>query len=255
MRLTRCFIDAPLCACSVITLPEAAAVHIQRVLRLRAGDGLTLFDGRGGEFPATLLAGEPLRAQLGEHRAVEREAPLPVRVLQGLARGERMDWIVQKATELGAAVIAPLTSRYSVVQLEQSAAARRLSHWRSVAIGACEQCGRNRLPLIQPLRALADACAGEDSTLRLLLAPEADVALAERLEAARAQCGGTPFSIALLVGPEGGLADEEIELARRSGFTPCTLGPRTLRTETAPLAALAAIQALAGDFRAAIGLR
>lgn len=256
MRLTRCFIDAPLSAGSVITLPEAAAVHIRRVLRLRAGAELTVFDGRGGEFAATLLAGgEPLRAQLGEHRAVEREAPLPVTLLQGLARGERMDWIVQKATELGAAVIAPVTGRYSVVQLEQSAAARRLTHWRSVAIGACEQCGRNRLPLIQPLRELADACAADDSTLRLLLAPDADVALAQRLEDTRAQHGGAQLSIALLVGPEGGLADEEIELARRAGFSPCTLGPRTLRTETAPLAALAAIQTLAGDFRAAIGLR
>jgi 16S rRNA (uracil1498-N3)-methyltransferase len=256
MRLTRCFIDEPLRAQSVITLPEAAAVHIRRVLRLRAGAELTLFDGRGGEYAATLLAGgEPLRAQIGTHHPVEREAPLPVTLLQGLARGERMDWIVQKATELGVAAIAPVTGRYSVVQLEDSAAARRLAHWRSVAVGACEQCGRNRVPLIQPLRELPRACAEVDATLRLLLAPEADTPLAQRLEQLHAQRGGTPYSIALLVGPEGGLADEEIELARRAGFSPCTLGPRTLRTETAPLAALAAIQTLAGDFRAGIGLR
>ncbi|HEX4050705.1 MAG TPA: 16S rRNA (uracil(1498)-N(3))-methyltransferase [Steroidobacteraceae bacterium] len=259
MRLTRCFIDQPLSAQSVITLPEAAAVHIRRVLRLRAGAELTVFDGRGGEYAARLLAGgEPLRAQVGEHHPVEREAPLPVTLLQGLARGERMDWIVQKATELGAAAISPVAGRHSVVQLEQSAAARRVAHWRSVAIAACEQCGRNRLPLIHPLRELPGACAEVDSTLRLLLVPEARTPLVQHLEQLRdmhAELGSTAFSIALLVGPEGGLADEEIELACRAGFSPCTLGPRTLRTETAPLAALAAIQTLAGDFRAAIGLR
>jgi len=258
MRVTRCFIPVPLSAGSVIALPQATALHIRRVLRLRAGADLTLFDGRGGEHPATLLAGsEPLRAQVGAHRAIEREAPLPVTLLQGLARGERMDWIVQKTTELGVAVIAPVASRYSVVQLEDGAAARRLAHWRSVAVGACEQCGRNRLPSIQALRELPDACAEVDAPLRLLLAPEAGTPLAGLLEQARDRhvASATGLRVALLVGPEGGLAEEEIELACRSGFSPCSLGPRTLRTETAPLAALATIQTLAGDFGAAIGLR
>lgn len=254
VRLTRCFVSEPLRAQSVVRLPQAAAVHIRRVLRLRAGAELILFDGHGGEYAATLTEGEPPRAQLGAHRQIEREAPLPVTLLQGLARGERMDWIVQKATELGAAAIAPVASRYSVVQLEAAAAARRLAHWQAVAIGACEQCGRNRLPLVHPLRELPAACAEVDATLRLLLAPDADSSLPERLAAALVP-GGTAPSIALLVGPEGGLADEEIELARRAGFTACTLGPRTLRTETAPLAALAAIQTVAGDFRRPIGLR
>lgn len=255
MRLTRCFVSEPLRAQSVVTLPEAAAIHIRRVLRLRAGAQLTLFDGHGGEYAATLTGGEPLRAQVGAHCQIEREAPLPVTLLQGLARGERMDWIVQKATELGATAIAPVTSRYSVVQLEAAAAARRVAHWRSVAIGACEQCGRNRVPRIHPLRELPAACTENGAALRLLLAPDAASSLPEQLEAALAPGGAGPPSIALLVGPEGGLADEEIELARRAGFIACTLGPRTLRTETAPLAALAAIQTLAGDFRPAIGLR
>ena len=255
MRPIRCYVSEPLRANSVVDLPEAAAVHIRRVLRLRAGAELTLFDGHGGEYAATLAAGEPLRAQVGTHRQVEREAPLPVTLLQGLARGERMDWIVQKATELGVAAIAPIASRYSIVQLEAGAAARRVAHWRSVAIGACEQCGRNRLPLIRPPRELPAACSEVAASLRLLLAPDADISLPQCLEAALVGDAGPTPSVALLIGPEGGLADEEIELARRAGFSPCTLGPRTLRTETAPLAALAVIQTLAGDFRPAIGLR
>jgi 16S rRNA (uracil1498-N3)-methyltransferase len=256
MRLTRCFVSEPLSAHSVVTLPEAAGVHIRRVLRLRPGAGLTLFDGRGGEYSAVLQSGgEMLQATVGEHRAIEREAPLPVTLLQALARGERMDWIVQKTTELGATAIAPVTSRYSVVQLEAAAAARRLSHWRSVAIGACEQCGRNRLPVIEPLSDLPSACARSAATLRVLLVPEAAVSLPELIDQASAASAGDAFSVALLVGPEGGLAEDESELATRQGFRPCSLGPRTLRTETAPLAALAAIQTLAGDFRRAIGLR
>ncbi|HLK70522.1 MAG TPA: 16S rRNA (uracil(1498)-N(3))-methyltransferase [Steroidobacteraceae bacterium] len=250
MRTTRCFIPTPLRAQSIIPLPEAASAHIRRVLRLRAGAELTLFDGRGGEYAATLLcADEGLRAQVGDYRAVEREAPLPVTLLQGLSRGERMDWIVQKSTELGVAVIAPVTTRYSVVQLEAPAAAKRVAHWGAVATSACEQCGRNRLPSIEPVRALAAACAEVQSTLRLLLLPEAAASLPQLL-GEHAQGSDPARSIALLVGPEGGLAAEEIELAHRAGFQAVSLGPRILRTETAPLAALAAVQALVGDFRA-----
>ncbi len=250
MRPTRCFVSQPLSAHSVVTLPESAAVHIRRVLRLRPGAELTLFDGRGGEYAATLLPSPAaLQAQVGEHRAVERESPLPVTLLQCLARGERMDWIVQKATELGVAGIAPVASRYSVVQLEEPAAARRLAHWHSVASSACEQCGRNRVPTLHALQNLPQACAAATATLRLLLVPEDSESLPAALQAARAGSGDAALSIALLVGPEGGLADEEIAVAQRHGFRPCRLGPRTLRTETAPLAVLAAIQTIAGDFR------
>lgn len=258
MRLTRCFVTEPLAAHSIVALPEAAAVHIRRVLRLRPGAELTLFDGSGGEYAATLLAGsDPLQARVGERQAVERESPVQVTLLQGLARGERMDWIVQKATELGVTAIAPVASRYSVVQLDEAAAARRLAHWRAVVIGACEQCGRNRLPALRPLRELSRACAEEQATARLLLLPQGAESLPQLLQPLCSSGGGGAgvACIALLIGPEGGLADEEIELAVRQGFRPCSLGPRTLRTETAPLAALAAIQTLAGDFAAATGLR
>ena len=246
MRVIRCFVPSALRAHSVVALPESAAIHIRRVLRLRAGAELTLFDGRGGEFAARLLDGHAqLRAELGEHRAVEREAPLPVMLLQSLARGERMDWIVQKATELGVTAIAPVASRFSVVQLSDSAAEQRLAHWRAVAISACEQCGRNRLPVLHPLRGLSEACAASEAALRLLLLPEASQGLPGLL----AGLPSATHSIAVLVGPEGGLSEEEVALARQQGFQPCRLGPRVLRTETAPLAVLAAIQTLAGDFR------
>jgi 16S rRNA (uracil1498-N3)-methyltransferase len=270
MRLTRCFVSESLAAGGIVALPEEAAAHLTRVLRLRPGATLTVFDGRGGEYEARLLepgaripgresdAGRtggraPVQVEVGKHRAVEREAPLPVTLLQCLARGERMDWIVQKATELGVATIVPLMSRHSVVQLKGAAAARRLAHWRGVAIGACEQCGRNRLPQIATPREVAAACdavaAAEPSPLRLLLSPEAALSLPEALQSAEPAALPAPRALALLVGPEGGLAEPELAAALACGFVPCRLGPRILRAETAPLAALAAIGAVLGDFR------
>jgi 16S rRNA (uracil1498-N3)-methyltransferase len=293
MRLTRCFVSEALSTGSIVALPQEAAAHLTRVLRLRPGADLTVFDGRGGEYQARLLepgagirarqsgaglpgrepasgrggARAPVQVEVREHRAVEREAPLPVTLLQCLARGERMDWIVQKATELGVATIVPLLSRHSVVQLDREAAARRLAHWRGVAIGACEQCGRNRLPHIAaPLdlqAACAAAAAADPPSLRLALSAEAALSLPAALQpAGRSQSPSpalspapspapcpAPRAIALLVGPEGGLAEPELAAALASGFVPCRLGPRILRAETAPLAALAALGALLGDLR------
>jgi 16S rRNA (uracil1498-N3)-methyltransferase len=184
--------------------------------------------------------------RVDRHRAIERESPLAVTLLQSLARAERMDWIVQKATELGVAAIVPLRCERSVVRLDTDASPRRREHWRTVAISACEQCGRNRLPCIHDVVDVATACAQADSaSLRLLLAPDAPTALV----AAVAQAGQAA-SITLLIGPEGGFSAGEIELAQRGGFQHCHLGPRVLRVETAPLAALASLQALCGDFRA-----
>lgn len=280
MRLTRCFVPSALAPGSVVTLPETAALHVTRVLRLRPGAALTLFDGRGGEYEARLLepdagaggrngARSGVQVEVGEHHVVEREAPLPITLLQCLARGERMDWVVQKATELGVAAIVPLASRYSVVQLDAASAARRLAHWRGIAAGACEQCGRNRVPRVTDVCAVEEACAAAAASdpppLRLLLSPEATVTLPQALQravqerasphrggagtgtVARTHAAGPP--VALLVGPEGGLAEPELAAAQADGFLPCSLGPRILRAETAPIAALAAIQALAGDFQ------
>jgi 16S rRNA (uracil1498-N3)-methyltransferase len=164
-----------------------------------------------------------------------------VTLLQALARGERMDFIVQKATELGVAQIVALPAERSVVRLDAAGLARRCEHWRAVAISACEQCGRNRVPMISAVSDLEAACAQSDAaSLRLLLAPDGELALTAAVRDAS--------NITLAVGPEGGFSDEELALAQRHGFQRCRLGPRVLRAETAPVAALAAIQAVAGDF-------
>ena len=246
MRLPRVFVEGPLAEGREMALPEQAAQHLLAVLRLRAGAPLVVFDGRGGEHPARLLeAGRGgARIELGAHRAVERESPLAVTLLQGLARGERMDLVVQKATELGVARIVPVAAARSVVQLADARAARRVAHWQAVAVAACEQCGRNRIPEVTAPLPLAEACrlaATEPATRLWALDAEGGVPLA----ADPPPPGGR---VALLVGPEGGLTEEELEVAALIGFGRVRLGPRVLRTETAGPAALAALQALAGDF-------
>jgi len=257
MRTTRIHVDLPLAAGTELQLPPAASAHLLRVLRLREGAALVLFNGRGGEYPGRLLAGERnlARVALGEHRAVERESPLAVTLLQGIARGERMDLIIQKATELGAAGIAPLSCEFSVVRLEEAAVAKKRERWQSVAVSACEQSGRNRVPPVHPIMGLEDACielAPGPGGLRLMLVPDAPESLAGACAAAVGPASGGPASagpasVQLLVGPEGGLSGREVLLAQRAGYVACRLGPRVLRTETAPLAALAVLQALAGD--------
>jgi len=246
MRSTRIYIDMEIAAGTQLVLPAAQSTHLLRVLRLRPGAALTLFNGRGGEYRAE-LAGGGARAtlQVGPHSPLERESPLQLTLLQGVARGERMDFIVQKATELGVQRIVPLSCEFSVVRLEPAALQRRSAHWQAVAVAACEQSGRNRLPRIEAVRDFAAVCepapVAEQAVagLRLMLVPQAPVSLA-------ALAAGTGAAT-LLVGPEGGLSGREQLLAQRSGFQPCRLGPRILRTETAPLAALAALQVLAGD--------
>jgi 16S rRNA (uracil1498-N3)-methyltransferase len=243
MRLTRCFVPPPLCVGDTRLLPDAVSTHVARVLRAHAGQLLTLFDGRGGEYQATILAIDRrgVRVQIDLHRPIERESVLRVTLLQALARGERMDFITQKATELGVAAIVAWSGERSVLRLDGEALARRCEHWRAVAISACEQCGRNRVPGIDAVGDLASACARADSaSLRLLLAADASRTLTSVVQQASA--------VSLAVGPEGGFSDTELALAAEHGFQSCRLGPRVLRAETAPLAALAAIQAVAGDF-------
>ena len=258
MRLTRCYVPGTLQPDTDTVLPPGVAVHVSRVLRLRAGALLTLFDGNGGEYDATLLAIErgAVRVHVGAHRAVDREAPVKLTLLQCVIRGERMDWIVRKAVELGAAAIVPVESRNAVVRLEPAAAARRHEHWLGIAVGACEQSGRNRLPRLEPIQPFAQACrstaagttsntaaAGPPST-RLVLDPSATRSLVAVAGSLPQRTGG----VTLLVGPEGGLSDDELAQAQQHGFSPCSLGPRILRAETAPLAALSCLQTLLGDF-------
>jgi len=243
MRLTRIHVSTPLAANSDITLPAQAGEHLTRVLRLEAGAGFTLFDGRGGEYAAELAprSGKQVRARVLAHSAVERESPLDITLLQGIARGERMDLIVQKSTELGVTRIVPVMTERSVVKVDAKQRARKLEHWQSIAISACEQCGRNRLPEVGDPVALGDAIAALPAgNLRCLLAADGTEALATAARGVRA-------GIVLLIGPEGGLADNERQFARAHGFSAYRLGPRILRTETAGLAALATLQAIAGD--------
>jgi 16S rRNA (uracil1498-N3)-methyltransferase len=240
MRLTRVFSDHPLGAHRELALGASAAAHVGRVLRLAVGAELTVFDGRGGEYPATIVEsrGAVLRVRLGDHRPLERESPLEITLAQGLARGERMDWAVQKATELGVAVLAPLVTERSVVKLDVRQAAKRREHWRGVAIAACEQCGRNRLPDVRAPARFDEWLRTAGSGVRLLLDPTASSGL---------RAIGKPPALTLLVGPEGGLSPAERTLAIEAGFLPVRMGPRVLRTETAAIAAISALQALFAD--------
>jgi 16S rRNA (uracil1498-N3)-methyltransferase len=244
MRLTRIFVEQTLVSGKGVGLPEQAGLHLTRVLRLEAGAPVTLFDGTGGEYEGTLERdGKKIWARVGTHSAIERESPLQVTLIQGVARGERMDLIVQKATELGVTRILPVFAERSVVKVDASKGARKLEHWRSIAISACEQCGRNRVPQVAEPIPLGDAVrALEPGSARYLLAAGARTTLA----AAVRHDAGKPA--VLLIGPEGGLADAEREFAGANDFTACSMGPRTLRTETAGLSALAILQTVGGDF-------
>ncbi|MDR2451114.1 MAG: 16S rRNA (uracil(1498)-N(3))-methyltransferase [Candidatus Accumulibacter sp.] len=250
MNPPRFFCPFPLAAGARHELTASAARHAARVLRLKPGDALTLFDGKGGEYAGRIQSHEReagrdrVVAELSAWRGVERESPLGLTLVQALQSGEKMDITVQKAVELGAGRIVPVLARRSVVRLQGERAEKRGTHWRAVAASACEQCGRNRVPEVADLCDLAhwlELPPENAGTLRLMLEAEAGV----RLDALQKPGTG---AVELLVGAEGGLAPEERELAGKAGFIAVRLGPRVLRTETAGLAALAAIQCLWGDF-------
>jgi 16S rRNA (uracil1498-N3)-methyltransferase len=249
MRLTRVHVDAPLAPRSSVVLPEGAARHLVRVLRLGDGDALRLFNGCGGEFEASIesVRRDQVTVRVGAHHAVERESSLNVILLQGIARGEKMDLILQKATELGVSAIEPLLMARSTVRLDAKGAAGKQQHWQAVVVSACEQCERNTVPVVSPPRPLLQALSAPLSGLNLILTPEEGAAT---LPALLDQFAAPVFpSVRLLVGPEGGFDPTEVDAAVQNGFRHCRLGPRVLRTETAGLAALAALQSLAGDLR------
>jgi 16S rRNA (uracil1498-N3)-methyltransferase len=227
---------------TTLTLPPAAAQHAVRALRLGEGDAIVVFDGSGGEYAATLaeVGKRDVLARVVEHRAIEREAALPIRLVQCLQGGDKMDYTIQKAVELGVSEIVPVISQRSVVRLDGERAAKRVAHWRQVVIAASEQCGRNRLAVVREIASLERwLAAPADGGLRLLLSPQAASSLASLAR---------PAAVELLVGPEGGLATREAEAALGADFCAIRLGPRVLRTETAGLAALSAIHACWGDF-------
>lgn len=235
----RFYVDAQLRAGGVLTLPEDSAHHAIRVLRLREGDDITLFNGRGGEFAARIASIQRLKMLVDvlQHRAVEREAPLRITLVQGMSAGEKMDSTVRKAVELGAVAVQPVLAARSVARPKGERADSRREHWQKVVIAACEQCGRNRIPEVLPLVTLADYRAGDG--LKVLLSPLSEVPLS-KLEFEN--------DIVLAAGPEAGFTAEEEAALARQGFVPARLGSRVLRTETAALAAIAAINALKGDF-------
>ena len=251
MRLTRVCLAQPLAAGATMLADERATVHLTRVLRLSRDAPLRVFDGAGAEHAATLgtLRGAQVEIRVGEAVTARAESPLAITLVQGVSRGERMDYTIQKATELGVQRVVPVLAERSIVRLDAVQAVRKLEHWRGVALAACEQCGRARLPAIDAPRSLVEqlaapaapavSAAAAGVALRLLLTPDGEQHL-----------GALPDDLAaveLLVGPEGGLSDAELKLARRAGFVGLKLGPRVLRTETAALAAIAALQALRGD--------
>jgi 16S rRNA (uracil1498-N3)-methyltransferase len=242
MRLTRVFVPTPLATGAHCEIDGAAASHIRRVLRLRNGDELTVFDGRGGEYAARVdsIRKDVVFVDVREHRALERESPLQLTLAQGVSRGERMDLVIQKATELGVHRIVPVLTERSVVKLDATQAGRKQHHWRGIVIAACEQCGRNTLPSLDPPMSLHDFLRNAPETSkRLLLSPEGTT---------RPRDLAAATTLTLLIGPEGGLSENEQAAAVQRGFERVGLGPRILRTETAALAALATLQALLGDF-------
>ena len=243
MPIPRIHCEAALGPSAQFSLAPEAAQHVAKALRLKAGDSLVLFDGRGGEYDAAIQRIDRARVdvKVGAWRETPAESRLEVGLVQGLPEAaDKMDWIIQKATELGAAWIQPVTCERSVVRLSGERAERRAAHWRRVAIAACEQCGRTRVPEVRPNLAFMTWMAATPAPPRWLLDPEG-VPVAARA------APHAPFE--LVVGPEGGLSERERDLALSRGCEPVALGPRVLRTETAALAALAAIHALWGDFR------
>ena len=239
MRLSRFFIDAPL-SLGEHELPEAQAHYIGRVLRMSEGAAVQLFDGSGQEFLGVLLevGKKRVSVRLDESLAGQPDSTLNIHLGQGLSRGERMDWAIQKATELGVREITPIVSERCEVRLKDERADKRLQHWRQIAISACEQCGRSSVPVIHPPLLLAEWLKACEAELKLVLHPVAEPWASH----------ARPASLAFLIGPEGGLSEAEVQQAQAAGYHSARLGPRVLRTETAPVVALAVAQQLWGDF-------
>ncbi len=242
MRISRFFTDQPLAAGHLVTLGGSTSHYILRVLKLRSGAPLVLFNGDGADYAAeiTELDRQQVSAQVNTRLPAAAESPLAIHLVQGISRGERMDLTLQKATELGVAGLLPVFTERVEVRLRGERLDKRLRHWVSVVRSACEQCGRARIPVVSEPLDLSDWLARPSGRLRLVLDPEAEKNLSALT--LRGQ------EVELLAGPEGGLSEPELKQARIAGYIPVKLGPRVLRTETAGPAAIAVLQALAGDF-------
>ncbi|MEX3965482.1 16S rRNA (uracil(1498)-N(3))-methyltransferase [Paraburkholderia sp. EG286B] len=246
--MPRFFVGNALQSDEVVTLPDEVTRHVQ-VLRLQPGDSIVLFDGLGGEYSAEIVGMErrDTQVRIGPHRDVDAEPPYRITLAQGIAGNDKMDWLIEKAVELGATNFVPLTAARSVVRLSGERAVRRQAHWQRIVQASCEQCGRNRLPDVAPARDIAawlDSLAKHpgEGELRLLLSPRANVAFSTL------PVEPPSGAVTVLIGPEGGLSSQEEEAALDHGFLAVGLGPRVLRTETAGIAVLAALAARWGGW-------
>ncbi|MCL7941408.1 16S rRNA (uracil(1498)-N(3))-methyltransferase [Halomonas sp. ATCH28] len=240
VKAPRIHVAADLAVGGNVVLPEGPARHVARVLRLAEGASLRLFDGAGLEARAVITEASRKRvvARIEAVAPGSGESPLAVHLGQAISKGDRMDYAIQKAVELGVAAITPLYTEHGDVRLRGEREAKKLAHWQAVAASACEQCGRATLPPVYPPAGLVDWLAGRHEALRLVLHPGTAGALAQR---------EAPATAALLIGPEGGLSEAEVEAALAGDFVPLSLGPRILRTETAPVVALSLLQSRFGD--------
>lgn len=243
MRTIRSFLEFPLAVNQRFALPEATSNHLVRVLRLEVGDTCVLFNGDGHDYPARVLSVLKRSAEVEviDRVEVSNESPLRITLVQGIARGEKMDLILQKATELGVAVIAPVVTDRTEVKLDAERSDKKMNHWRGVTAAACEQCGRARLPVILEPQALDRFAAGDRSTRRFVLDPMAGISIP--------QTALREPDLSLAIGPEGGFSERDLAILKVAGYEGLKLGPRILRTETAGMAAIAAFNALYGDWR------
>jgi 16S rRNA (uracil1498-N3)-methyltransferase len=243
MRDIRVFTDQPLTTGEQVTLDAISSRHLATVLRLKTGDPISLFNGQGGEFFATLIecSGKRVTASIADFTNTERESPLRIHLGIGMSRGDRMDWVIQKATEVGVTEISPLYTERTEVKLKGDRTEKKLRHWQQVCISACEQSYRNQVPAIHPPMTINQWLSSVEAEKKLVLHHRSQHSISE--------LGKQPTASAvLLIGPEGGLSADEIKRSEEHSFTPLTLGPRVLRTETAPIVAISILQSLWGDF-------
>ncbi len=240
MRIPRFYEPTSLAEGQHHSLSDAVVQHVCKVLRMKAGDHIHLFDGNGSEYSCIIEHADKRSASVKVQAisTINRQSPLNIHIGQSISRGERMDYAVQKATEMGMHAMTPLFTERCEVRLNSERQDKRIRHWQQVAISACEQSLRNTLPIINPAKQLNDWLNSVEADVKLVLHHHTQVPLSQM---------ATPASIALLIGPEGGLTDAEITMAIDAGFQPVTLGPRVMRTETAPVAALSILQYLWGD--------
>ncbi len=244
MPIPRIYSETELSPNSTTALSESSRRHVVQVLRLKQADPLILFDGNGGEFPATIdrIEKRSVTALVTERENPKRESPIAIHLFQGISKGERMDYAIQKAVESGVTEITPIFCERSVVKLEQKRLHKKTEHWRKVVISACEQCGRNIIPPVHDPVTLHKMLSGNGSKYGFILDPESDQKLSEFT-----QPEPSTESIGIIIGPEGGLTDQEMISAQDGGFHGVTMGPRILRTETAPVVAITIMQTLWGD--------